>query len=120
MTPKSHERLVVCREVVARGGSKQDALEILGVTKAALDATLTKILGYSAWPPEIGDDVLNGAVEAYSARRLPDGYSASLEEIERGRARAAAIRAERDRWLDVEREKYSLPRRRRSIDEMPA
>lgn len=32
----------------------------------------------------------------------------------------ARIRAEKDRWLDLEREKYNLPRRGRLIDDMPA
>lgn len=32
----------------------------------------------------------------------------------------ARIRARQHRWLDIEQEKYGLPRRRRPIEEMPA
>lgn len=51
----------------------------------------------------------------------PQGRPLTPEDTEaRVAADQARIRAERERWLEIEREKYGLPKRGPMIDDMPA
>lgn len=125
LTPLMRDRLVKIDIQVSVGATRAEAARSMGVSNATLLSTLARLFGDSTWPPVIDPrlfelPVYEQGVPTNGGRRSPTGAAEYAEISVRAAQDQARIKAERERWLDIEKEKYGLKRRGRSIDDMPA
>lgn len=120
--------------MVVRGEGRERICELLDMQPRALDSMLSRYLGTCSWPPEIPDSVFTARParspfthDRYksTARRDAGIYRQyklmdDAELSARIEADQAKLHGQREHWLQVEREKYDLPRQGRLIDGMAA
>jgi hypothetical protein len=124
LTPMLRQRLTQIAFAMDQGMNRDEAAGAMHVSPSQLASTMFRLFGASTWPPVIDPKLWALPIEdpappTTGGRRIEKRMS-DEELAERIARDQAAKRAERDRWLEIEREKYGLPQRRRSIDDMPA
>jgi hypothetical protein len=126
IAPTHRARLAAIRPLVEAGLSRHEIRARLNLSTAQIDATLRVVLGTTSWPPLIPDAVFELPIVADPSRFVVEDEGALLramtpdEIAARAAADQARCRAAREHWLELEQQRYRLPRRGRSIDDMPA
>lgn len=148
LTPVQHQRLTAARRYAEAGLSAHQAADRIGISRAALLATLQATIDCGAWPPEFpaglfdlpvaarapwtraSEQTHGAALRAHrrslSQQRADDRSSgARLDDhtIAERREAVATARAEREQQLlAAERTRYGLTRqtRTRPLSRMPA
>ncbi len=128
ITEAAAARLRAIRQMVDQGHDRLAVRVELGLSSPALNSLLSRSLGTCNWPPEIPesltvkqpyDDSHPGGGRRDAGIRTAANVMDSDALALRVAADQAALRANREYWLQVEAEKYNLPLAR-SIDGMPA
>ena len=125
LTPMLFERLTLIQSISGHARTLEDAAAHMGITDAAMRSTLARLFTDATWPPVIDprlfelpiktpDVPTNGGV------RKKQSSKEYAEIARRVAADQARLKAERDKWLEIEREKYGLKKRGKSIDDMAA
>jgi hypothetical protein len=125
LTPLLMARLAQIAEAVSRGTTREQCEQVMGISEVQMASTMFRLFGASTWPPVIDARLWTLPVQdppppTTGGRRkveIVKDDQAIAERVARDQAR---IREQRERWLEIEQKKYGLPRRARSIDDMPA
>lgn len=125
LTPMLKRRLVIIDRAVRDGLSRSACEDRLAINANTMASTMFRLFGETTWPPVIDARLWTLPIEDPSppsngGRKRPQPDKDGDAIAERVRRDQERIRAKRERWLDIEQEKYGLPKRGRSIDDMPA
>lgn len=131
ITQQTLDKALRVKDLIAQGLSRKEVAQALGVTDSQMSRVRRQVApGQSQWPWVITDEFLslpvkelqrdNARCRGAEQRRVEKRAISNEDILARIDADQARQRADREKWLDIEREKYSLPRRGRLIDGMPA
>lgn len=132
ITPQTRERALQIAGLIAQGLSRAEVVHVMGMTSQAFSRFGQRIApGQKGWPWHVSDEFFalpvrernrtHAAARKAAVMRRTEGNALRQEDIaKRIEADQARLRAEREKHLVIEQQKYGLPRRARLIDEMAA
>ena len=125
LTPLLRRRLERIARAVELGTSRAEFETMMGMTQQQMASTMFRLFGASTWPPVIDPKLwtlpIETAAPPTNGGRKKDERVKDYEAIAaRAKADQERIRRERERWLEIEQQKYGLKRRGKHIDDMPA
>jgi hypothetical protein len=125
LTPMLRDRLERISAAATLNIKRDQCRVLMGLTESQMASTMFRLFGASTWPPVIDPLLWTLPIEEVApptngGRRKVEKAKDEDEIAQRVAADQARIRNNRERWLDIEQQKYGLKRRGTSIDDMPA